>query len=104
MYKNLAIVVFVVFYSLSVNAGDYCTEKITTLILNSSDIIFKSSKSCPNWCRVNSDWSEEQKNRAYSMLLAARTVDREITMYWEELSSNCEKAVEVHSSPSIIYY
>lgn len=91
-------------FSTSLYAGDYCREKITTLILDGSNIHFKSSKTCPNWCRVNSNWSDEQKNRAYSMLLAARTADREVTMYWNELASNCEKVVETHSSPSVFYY
>lgn len=94
----------ILFFSGPIYAGGYCAEKITSLILDGSNIHFKSSKSCINWCRVNSSWSDVQKNRIYSMLLAARTQDRTITMYWDELSSSCEKTVPTHSSPNIFYY
>lgn len=85
-------------------SGGYCTEKITKLIIDSENIHFKSSKTCDGWCKIDSSWSEEQKDRAYSMLLAARTTDREVDFYWEQLNASCEKKLDPGNSPAVIYY
>ncbi|WP_096087810.1 hypothetical protein [Agaribacterium haliotis] len=86
------------------NAADYCSEKITQLILDAGNINFKSSKTCEGWCRINPNWSEEQKNRAFSLLLAARVQDKYITMHWADLNSKCEKKLAPYSSPSVLYF
>jgi len=91
---------FVPLYSYS---GIHCSEKITRAILHkNSNIYFQSSKTCPNWCQIK--WSGEgDKDRAYSTLLAARTADRNVTIYWENLDS-CDETNPTYQSPGYIMY
>ncbi|MBB3059890.1 hypothetical protein [Microbulbifer rhizosphaerae] len=85
------------------NAGIHCAEDINAAILHQNgNIYFMSSQTCKNWCQIK--WSsEEDKNRAYSTLLTARTADREITFYWSSLSS-CSDSNPTYASPEYMAY
>jgi len=85
------------------HAGVHCAEEINAAILHKNgNIYFMSSQTCKNWCQIN--WgTEEDKNRAYSTLLAARTADREVTFYWSSLS-NCSDSNPTYASPEYMAY
>lgn len=102
MKLKIAIFLFMTM-PLIANAGIHCSEKINLAILHKNgNIYFTSSQTCKNWCQIN--WaSEEDKNRAYSTLLTARTADREITFYWSSLSS-CSYSNPTYASPEYMAY
>jgi len=85
-------------------AGIYCTEEITTVILHkNSELYFQSSETCPNsWCQIK--WvGEGDKDRAFSMLLAAKTASKKVVIYWESLDS-CDEENPTYTSPGFIKY
>ena len=84
-------------------AGAYCAgEYVDELIVhNNGNVYFKTTKSCPNWCLVNPNWSSEQKDRAYAMLLAAYSSSKPLTLYWPQHTSNCQNQVAVYSIPEL---
>ena len=90
--------------SFRASGGGNCDEKITSLILTKDTVVFKSSKTCDGWCRVNPAWGEAQINRVYAMLLAAKTQDREVKLYWGQLDSDCGGKRPPESSPTYFYY
>lgn len=100
MKKLLLTLVFIPNFSYS---GVHCREEISSAILHkNSNVYFQTSDTCPNWCQIK--WtSEEDKNRAYSTLLAARTANRKLTFYWENLNS-CNETNPTYQSPDYIVY
>lgn len=66
-----------------------CNEEVIEVILSGDQHInFKTSAVC-NWCEINPSWSEEQKNRAYSMLLTAIASGKKIGFEWGSQVSQC---------------
>ncbi|RTZ24060.1 hypothetical protein [Vibrio penaeicida] len=84
-------------------AGIHCTESISAAILHKNgNVYFTSSKTCKSWCQIR--WtSETDKDRAFSMLLAARTAKTPVTFYWGNLNS-CTEKNPTYQSPDYIVY
>ncbi|MCR9664450.1 hypothetical protein [Vibrio parahaemolyticus] len=100
MKKILLIICLIPFYSF---AGVDCTEKISTVILHQNgNVYFQTDKTCGSWCQIK--WtSEKDKDRAFSMLLTAKTANQAVRLYWNDLSSCSEKNVTYQSPEYIIY-
>lgn len=100
MKKTLFISIFLSHFSY---AGAHCTEEISSAILHENgNVYFQTNATCPNWCQIK--WStEEDKNRAYSTLLAARTTDRKLTFYWNNLNA-CSEINPTYQSPEYMVY
>jgi hypothetical protein len=85
------------------NAGEYCwNETVQYVILNGGDIYFTTNKSCPSWCKVDPAWTEEQRKRAYAMLLSAKLAEKPLTLYWTEHATSCAGAVPAYSIPIVV--
>jgi hypothetical protein len=98
--KLAAAVVALMLPATAAHAGQYCwQEKIGTIVLLGDAIYFTTDQSCPSWCAVPGSWSADARNRAYSMLLTAKTTNRKIGFYWEGATTACQ-ALPVYSSPA----
>ena len=83
--------------------AEYCNgQKITAVILTDDNVYFTTDKSCPNWCRISPGLAENQRDRMYSMLLTAASVNRRLSFYFAE-AQGCE-AVPTYSTPTAVIY
>jgi len=101
---KIIVMALLFFIASHVYGGVHCQEKITSAILHkNSNVYFKTSKTCAlKWCQIK--WNGEgDKDRAYSTLLAARTADRSVIIYWENLDS-CNETNPTYQSPGYIEY
>lgn len=96
------IIYFIIFCSPSLWAGAGCSEKITAVILHQNgNVYFKTNKVCSSfWCQIKYP-EGDALNRTYSLLLAARTSDKNIQFYWGNLN-NCEEKASVYESPKYL--
>ncbi len=83
--------------------GVHCTEKITKVILHkNSNVYFTTDTTCNSWCQIK--WTgDRDKDRAFSALLTAKTADKAIQFYWENLNS-CSEKNPTYQSPSYFAY
>ncbi len=100
MKRILLLLSFVL--TINVQAGVYCTEDITQLITHENGkVYFKTNKTCMNgWCHL--DWSsQDQIDRAYSVMLAARMSGNALVFYWRDLES-CSEINVTYASPGVV--
>lgn len=96
--------IVVVLLMLAVNksfAGIYCVENVDRVIVHSNGgVYFKTDKTCSGgWCQI--DWADADRiDRAYSMLLTAKTTGTPLTFYW--LLESCDQINETYSSPGSV--
>ena len=84
-------------------AGVSCPETVTQLRSHMNGAIyFQTETTCLSRCKINWD-TDEKKNKALSVLLAARTTDREIEFYWPDIDS-CSQQNVTDASPNFINY
>ncbi len=82
----------------------YCNdEKITSLTVSGDKVYFATDKSCSSWCQLDTNWSTEAINRAYSMMLAAKTTGKGLRFNWAEHNSPCENQLPAYASPRIFH-
>jgi hypothetical protein len=89
----------------NVMAGEYCwNDKVTQLILKHEGVFFMTQKTCNSWCQVDPSWGAERINQVYSMLLASKISDRNITFFWNEHAggSPCQNFVPLNAKPGVI--
>lgn len=82
-------------------AAIYCVENVTRVIVHGNgNVYFQTDKTCSGgWCQL--DWAESERiNRAYSLLLAARTTNTELIFNWQ--LENCGQVNETYSSPGSV--
>lgn len=99
---SLNLLLILSIFSCAAFGGVYCTEEVTKVILhNDGSVYFKTADTCSDgWCQIA--WNDsEQKNRSYSLLLAASTADKPITLYWGALNS-CSERNATYASPASI--
>lgn len=101
--KAAALLGFMIMAATSSQAGEYCwNESIQLLIMQGDDIYFTTDKTCPNWCTLHPEWSQEARKRAYATLLTAKTTGTPVTFFWHQHSTACESPLPVHSYPGSI--
>lgn len=103
--KRVLILIAFVFVSPLAFSGEYCwNDKVKQLVLKGESVYFTTEKSCHGWCKLDPNWSEERKNQAYSMLLAAKVSDLKVTFFWpaHDKGSPCQNVVETYSSPTVV--
>ncbi|KRA64070.1 hypothetical protein ASD79_21135 [Caulobacter sp. Root655] len=70
--------------------AEFCYgEKVGKVIVSGEYIYFTTNKTCTAWCQIPASWSSEAKNRAYSMLLTARSTNTLVNFSWPAASSAC---------------
>jgi hypothetical protein len=78
--------------------ADYCfSEKIGQLVLVGDNIYFTTDKTCSSWCQVPTTWSADARNRAYSLLLTAKTTKALVSFNWPSAAGACA-ALPVYSA------
>lgn len=70
--------------------AEYCfSEKIGQLVLVGDNVYFTTNKTCASWCQVPANWSADARNRAYSLLLTAKTTNMLVSFNWPTASGAC---------------
>lgn len=84
--------------------ADYCfNEKIGQLILAGDSIYFTTDKTCSSWCQVPTNWSTDARNRAYSLLLTAKTTKTLVSFNWPTAPGACA-ALPTYSAFDQIFF
>ncbi len=87
--------------SSSAPAGVHCHEKITTLIYHDNgNVYFTTPAVCKNWCQIGAA-GEDARNRAFSLMLAAKTSDKRVNIYWRGHPS-CSTVIATYAKPEYI--
>lgn len=85
------------------NAAVTCTEKITSVILHkNSSVYFTTDRTCPSWCQIK--WNvDEDRAKAFTLMLTAKTTNKDISIHWNELDSCADKNI-TYSTPDYLMY
>lgn len=85
--------------------GDaYCNESVTQLIVKNGTVYFTTSKSCPNWCELNTTWAAASISQATSILLSARVTGQDVTFDWSDQTSACSNTEATYSEPGAVIF
>jgi hypothetical protein len=86
----------------SARADAYCNESVTQLIVKNGAVYFTTSKSCQNWCALNTTWAADSINQATSLLLSARITGQTVTFEWSDQTSPCSNTEATYSNPEAV--
>lgn len=81
-------------------AGEYCVERIKSVIVHADGVRFTSDKTCTlYWCKI--DWTDAQSKNALALLLTAKTTDSEVRIYWPAAPTACAPNANLASPDSL---
>lgn len=89
-------------FSSSAWADAYCNETVTQLIIKNGAVYFTTSKSCPNWCALNTTWAASSISQAVALLTTARVTNQTITFEWSDQTSACSNTEVTYSNPGAV--
>ncbi|TVZ37407.1 hypothetical protein P886_1748 [Alteromonadaceae bacterium 2753L.S.0a.02] len=99
------LVALLLYISTGAIAGEYCwNDKVTKVIVKNNRVFFTSEKSCNSWCEIDSSWTKESINQAFTILTSAKVTNANVAFYWNEHDSGkpCQDFLPVYSMPSAI--
>ena len=89
----------ILLFSINSHSAVHCSERVTSVILHlNSNLYFKTDKTCSKgWCQIK--WEDESnRDRALSVLLAARISKENVAFYWQEIDE-CSEINVTYASP-----
>ncbi|MEP0176626.1 MAG: hypothetical protein ABJH28_09220 [Paraglaciecola sp.] len=100
--KKTAILLTLFISSFCSHAAVSCKENILDLVVhNNGNVYFSTDNTCPNWCLADLG-SEKNNDRAYALLLAARTKGEALMMRWDLAA--CSENNASYAKPSYIFF
>lgn len=63
--------------------AEYCKAKPTSVIVHDSQAIYFTAENvCQDWCQLNPEWSDANKDRAFSLLTTAIVQNRSLVFFF----------------------
>lgn len=65
-------------------SAEYCADRPTQVIVQSANNIwFTTHNLCKSWCAIPAEWTEAQRDRAFSVLMTAASQSKNVTLFFD---------------------